>query len=125
MTGGRWLLSGLLGLCIAAPLAPADDGAGVTLTTRPAAGPQLPLDSLPPRARQQLSHVLERPSLTAASQSETFVSPPELYRWLLERPDVTAKLWGLLGAKVHEVKDTDGRFRWTDEHGSEVFWSIA
>src|SRR5262245_17617443 len=124
MSCRRWLVGGLLGLCVAAPLARAEERPGILLSTRTAAV-QLPLDTVAPAVRQQLSHVLDKPTLTAAGPAETFASPPELYRWLLERPDVTARLWRLLGANVHEVKDTDGRFRWTDEQGSDVFWSIA
>jgi hypothetical protein len=125
MSCRRWLLGGLLLLGVAMPHGRAEERPAVTLSTRPSAGPPLPLDAAPPGIREQLGYVLEKPSLTAAAPAETFVSPPELYRWLLERPDVTAKLWRQLGANVHEVKETDGRFRWSDEHGSEVFWSIA
>lgn len=125
MSCRRWLLAGLLGLCAAAAPARGDDGASFTLT--PGTGPaiRLPLDRLPPEARQKLGHVLDKPSVTASGPAETFVSPPALYRWLLDHPDLTAKLWHLLGANVSEVKEHNGRYRWADDKGSEVFWSIA
>jgi hypothetical protein len=127
MAWHRWVLSGLLGLGVGAAVARADERPSFSIPTAssPAAGPRLPLDKLPAETRLKLSHVLERPSLTATGQPETFVSPPQLYRWLLDHPDLTCKLWQLLGANVSDVKETDGRFRYTDAQGSEVFWSIA
>lgn len=121
----RWLLGAVLGLCLGATRAGGEERAHFAPRPTASATPRLPLDLVPASLRAKLSHVLERPSLIAAAAPETFNSPPELYRWLLERPDITARLWRLLGANVHDVKDTDGRFRWTDEHGSEVYWSIA
>lgn len=87
--------------------------------------PALPLASLTPQAQHQLRQVVDHASLTASGQPEAFNSSPELYAWLLEYPAVAVKLWQTLGAKVSDIEERNGRYKWTDDQGSEVWWHIA
>jgi hypothetical protein len=54
---------------------------------------------------------------------ETFNCQPVQYFWLLDHPDLTARLWQQLGAKVTGIDGLGGgRFAWSDGQGSRVQW---
>jgi hypothetical protein len=92
----------------------------------PAGMPPIPLDALAPGLRERVASVLENPALSARGPVETFNAAPATYRWLLEHPDLTVKLWRQLGAKVSDIHDHGGgRYCWQDGQGSEVHWHAA
>jgi hypothetical protein len=128
----RWLLSGLVGLAAWAGTLPADErSAPVSVPSTnlsPFAAPaaQVPVDSLSPALRDKVRAVLERPTLSSRSVPETFNTDHAVYRYLLDHPDHSIKLWRKLGAKVAEIDDRgSGTYVWQDGQGSEVTWQIA
>jgi hypothetical protein len=128
-----WLLSGLVAVAaLAQAAARGDDRSAFSFSTRsrgdggPAPPPQLPLESIPPGIRERVQSVLERPALSARAHAETFQATGDVYRWLLDHPDLTVKLWRQAGAKVSDIEDRgDGVYVWHDEHGSEIHWHSA
>jgi hypothetical protein len=49
-----------------------------------------------------------------------------MYHWFLDHPDRAALVWRRLGAKVVEMSDRgNGRFGWSDAHGSDVHWDTV
>lgn len=98
--------------------APAMSGYGV----QPTAVPEL----VRPPFREPVTAVMRKPTITARGTSDEVVCRPEVYEWLLERPDRVALAWTRL--KVPCVPITplgDGRFRYTDDLGSEITWQTA
>jgi hypothetical protein len=87
--------------------------------------PNLNVDSFPPEARQRVRAVVEQPTLAAHGPLEIFTCKPDTYRWLMDHPDKTVKLWRRLGAKCMEIQDQgDGRFGWK-EGVSDVHWEVV
>jgi hypothetical protein len=85
----------------------------------------LNLDGLPADAGQRVRAVVEQPTLSAHGPLEMFTCQPSMYRWLLDHPDQTVKLWRRLGAKCIEIEDRgNGRFAWKDG-ASEVHWDLV
>jgi hypothetical protein len=131
MAWRRWLVSGLVAVAVLAPAgARGDDRAGFSFSTKSrgdaSAPPYLPLESIAPNLRDRVQGVLERPALSARGHSETFQAEGSVYRWLLDHPDLTVKLWRQAGAKVSDIEDRgDGVYVWHDEHGSEIHWHSA
>jgi hypothetical protein len=88
--------------------------------------PRIPLESIEAPLREKVRGVLDKPTVSARGLSETFNTRPEVYRWLLEHPDVAVKMWRQLGAKVADIDDRGGgKYVWTDGQGSEVHWQIV
>lgn len=88
--------------------------------------PSIPLEEVAPAYRDRVQSVLERPALTSSGQPDTFQAEHHVYRWLLDHPDLTVKLWKQLGARVQDIHDRgDGVYVWKDHQGSEVNWHSA
>ncbi|MFM7151234.1 MAG: hypothetical protein ACKO23_15460 [Gemmataceae bacterium] len=88
--------------------------------------PPIPLEAIAPGVRERVQSVLDRPALTSKGQAETIQADGEIYRWLLEHPDLGVKLWRQVGARVQDIRDRgDGVYVWTDDHGGEVKWSTV
>jgi hypothetical protein len=104
-------------LCIGAP-APAQSP-----REAPAVAPApLPLDALPPEALARVRAVLDHPTLRSRGRVETFACQPAVYDWLLDHPDLTVRLWRLVGAKCADILPEGGdRFVWKDGP-SHVHW---
>lgn len=86
----------------------------------------VPLDEIPAAHRSKVRAVLDRPSLTARGQPETFTGEPALYKWFLDHPDRAAVAWKRLGAKVADVSNRgNGTFSWTDAQGSDIHWETV
>lgn len=126
MPGRLWLVVGLL--AVSPPLR-ADDRPVYPFAPAPqpraatGAMPHLPLEAIDPQVRDRVRGVLEHPALSSRAQPEAFNSEMPVYRWLLDHPDLTVKLWKLVGANVQDIHDRgDGVYVWRDEHGSEVSW---
>jgi hypothetical protein len=129
----RWVLAGLVGLGTLQAGSTGADEPGLFRPPPPpfsAVGGQglgsVPLDDLDAELREKVRAVLDRPTLTARGQPETFNARPLEYRYLLDHPDHAVKLWRRLGARVADIDDQGGgKYLWQDEHGSEVHWQIA
>jgi hypothetical protein len=90
------------------------------------AQPVVPLDRLPEKVRDKARLVVERPTLSAQGPVEVFNCDPEMYAWLLDRPDKALRLWHLLGAKCTDIQNRgNGRFGYRDDLGSDVSWETV
>ena len=84
------------------------------------------VDVVHPAYREAVARVLRQPTLSARGTSPDVACPLETYAWLLEHPDRVALAWKRLRVPVVEIGDAgNGRFVWTDEHGSEVVWQTV
>jgi hypothetical protein len=87
---------------------------------------RLPLDELPPQARDKVQAVLEKPTLTVRGPVETFPCVPATYHWLLDHPDRGVQIWRRLGARCVDIASFgNGTFGWSDPLGSELTWSTV
>lgn len=115
---GLLVLGGVGRLVAAPPLFP----------TAPA-GPVLnaiPVDTMPADVRDKARGVLDGASLSARGVAESFHAAPDVYRWLLDNPQIGIKLWRQLGATVSDVVEkAPGQYLWKDGQGSEVLWRTA
>ncbi len=85
----------------------------------------LNLEGLPAEVRQRVRAVVEQPTISARGPLEMFTCQPAMYRWLLDHPDQTVKLWRRLGAKCIDIDDRgNSRFAWK-EGVSEVHWDLV
>jgi hypothetical protein len=85
--------------------------------------PRVPLEVIDPAVRDKVRGVLEHPAMTSRALPEAFNAEMPVYRWLLDHPDLTVKLWKLVGANVQDIQSRgDGVYVWRDEHGSDVSW---
>jgi hypothetical protein len=67
--------------------------------------------------------VLERPTLRARGPAESFACQPALYHWLLDHPDLAARLWRCLGAECEDIRaEAADRFAWADRQGGSLRW---
>jgi len=91
-----------------------------------AVGIAIPLEQLPRAVQARARALVERPTLRAQGSVEIFNCQPEQYFWLLDHPELTAKLWRALGAKVTEIKNHgNDHFSWEDENGSKIEWDTV
>jgi hypothetical protein len=108
------------------PAARADEVPAQPISPFSPPAPRLPLESIEPGLREKIQSVLSAPTLSSRGLPETFNAEHHVYRYLLEHPDHSVKLWRQLGAKVADIDDKGGgRYLWQDEMGSEVYWHIA
>ncbi len=81
------------------------------------------LESIHPDARDIVRPVLEKPTLSARSQTEKFTGNLDVYRYFLDHPDRAVTAWRRLGAKCVSIEPKgQQRFRWADVNGSDVTW---
>jgi hypothetical protein len=94
---------------------------------RPAAAPVgIPLNEIPAGAREKVRAVAEQPTLVTHGPTEAFACQPIVYRWLLDHPDQTVRLWHMLGAKCTEIQRLeDNQFCYKDAQGTKVTWGVA
>jgi hypothetical protein len=89
----------------------------------PLSPPKLQLEALPESVRAAIKTVQEHPCLTAKGPAETFNADPNVYRWLLEHPELGVRMWRQLGARVTDIyEQSPGVYRWQDDHGSDLHW---
>src|SRR5207249_2285883 len=70
--------------------------------------------------------LLERPTLQARGNVETFACHPAQFNWVLDNPHRAVIAWRRLGARcVSIVPRGQGMFGWADENGSEVVWETV
>lgn len=93
--------------------------------TSAAAARLVPVDNLPPAIRDKVKKTITQPTLVTRAPSEEFQASSAMYEWLMEHPDRAAAAWKRLGVDCQPIVDRgQGRFGWSDEHGSDVVWSI-
>jgi hypothetical protein len=127
------LMSGVVAIGLLGPAnVRGDDRGQFTFSTRSrpdsssSPPPRIPVESITPGMRERVQSVLDRPALSARGQSETFQAEGHVYRWLLDHPSLTVKLWKQAGAKVSDIEEQgEGVYVWRDEMGSEVHWHSA
>jgi hypothetical protein len=86
----------------------------------------VPVEDVPPPARERVRLVLDQPTLATRGPVEVFACQPALYFWLLDHHDRGATAWKRLGAQCLDVTDRGGgRFGWADELGSDVHWDAV
>ncbi|MFO0876144.1 MAG: hypothetical protein U0840_02135 [Gemmataceae bacterium] len=132
MPGRVWFLGGLLWLATGPLVLQADDRTVYPFAPRPAervsptALPRIPIELVPPGLQERVQSVLNSPAMTSKAQPEAFQCDSNVYRWLLDHPDLAVKLWKQVGARVQDIKERgDGVYIWKDEHGSEINWHSA
>ena len=63
--------------------------------------------------------------MAAHGPLEIFTCKPETYRYLMDHPDKTVKLWRRLGAKCIEIEDRGGGVFGWKEGVSDVHWEVV
>jgi hypothetical protein len=87
---------------------------------------RVPPEELPPAFRAGVTRVLEHPTLCTRGPAEAFRCRPDVYQWLLEHPDLAARLWRGLGAQCAAIESIgEGRFRWVDPQAGEIRWQTV
>jgi len=121
-TGFAWPGLALTTLLAAAPLAARAAPADTDLPPPTS----LTFEAVAPHLRDRVRFVVEQTTLSANAPAETFVCSPALYNWLLDRPDQTARLWRLVGARCTDIRGLGpASFAWEDGQGSRMSWEVA
>lgn len=117
---GHWAAIGVLAMGILyCPQAPAraDD---------PAADPkqqgasEIPWNRLAPEERQRAADVVDKSVLYRRMPTEVFRCDPEVYLYLINRPDVTTAVWRVLGMSKLKLEQVDpDRYSGDDGGGTE------
>jgi hypothetical protein len=87
---------------------------------------EVPLFEVPDRSREQVRSVIEQPTVSGIGPTEEFAGKIGMYLWLLDHPDRTSRAWRQMGAMCLDIVNRgDGRFGWTDPHGSDLSWETV
>jgi hypothetical protein len=90
------------------------------------AAAQIPLEQLPPHAREGAKQALDKPTVFSRGPAEAFACEPAVYYWFLDHPDRAVLAWRRLGARCLTITDRGGgRFGWSDENGSDIVWETV
>ena len=96
---------------------------GGQVMSLPRTSEPLPIEEISGAEREKVRHVINHPTFRGRGAGEAFGGRPELYDWLLDHPDRALAAWRRLGAIASEiVNHGDGKFSWSDNHGSSVSW---
>ena len=86
----------------------------------------IPLQNVAPAKRDAVRQILDKPTLAARSQPESFPASVETYRYFLDNPDRAVVAWRRLGAKCVTIQARGNQqFSWVDDNGSEVVWQTV
>lgn len=89
-------------------------------------GPSIPIQLVSAPQREAVRQILDKPTLFARSQPESFPTNVETYRYFLDHPDRAVHIWRRLGAKCVTIQSRGNQqFSWADENGSEVVWQTV
>lgn len=67
--------------------------------------------------------VIRNPTIKTNATEDALTAKAGVYDWLVAHPDRVSSLWRRLGVPCVTIKDLgQGRFRWTDESGSDLVW---
>jgi hypothetical protein len=93
-------------------------------TEKPAPAVEV-LQDVSPGWRSHVLPIVEKSTVSARGPAETFQCQPEHYEYFLDHPDRAVVAWRRIGAKcVNILPKGPGRYGWTDDHGSEMTWSL-
>src|SRR6266404_1917396 len=110
-----------LGLLLLAPWAGQASAQSVFSLKKAEPGPAIPLQLVAAGQRESVRQILDKPTLSARSQAESFPAKAETYRYFLDHPDRAVIVWRRLGAKCVTIQARGNQqFSWADENGSEV-----
>ena len=125
--GCRRRTSGWLGLAACLLFAVPARPAGLFRSSHPLpATVDVALEEMNEQDQARVRGVLDRPTLSARGNTETFHCQPEVYRWLLDHPDRAAHMWKRMGAVCADITDRGGgRFGWSDGQGSDLVWETV
>ena len=86
----------------------------------------IPVQLVADGQREAVRGVLEKPTLSARSQPESFRGKAEVYRYFLDNPDRAVTAWRRLEAKCVTIQPLGNqKFAWNDDNGSEVVWQTV
>lgn len=115
------LLTGVWLAVLASSAAAEEPRAAVPRRTA-AATPTL-LEVVAPAHREAVAEVIKSPTLSVKAADDEFTAHSRVYEWMLDHPDRVSQAWLRLKVQCVEIADLgDGRFRWSDENGSELIW---
>jgi hypothetical protein len=115
-----------LGLLLLAPWAGQASAQSVFSSRKVEPSLTIPIQKVAGGQRETVRQILDKPTLSARSQPETFPGNPEVYRYLLDHPDRAVVSWRRLGAKCVSIQARGNQqFSWADENGSEVTWQTV
>ncbi len=95
--------------------------------TAPAPAPRMNLlDAVKPEFRDAVAKCIAKPTITTRATGDEVVCTVAVYEWLYDHPDRVALAWQRLKVPSIPIVDLgDGKFGWTDEHGSEIVWQTV
>jgi hypothetical protein len=94
--------------------------------TKSALRADIPLEALPPKARETVLKIVTKPTLFTHGPAELFQGNLSLYNWFLDHPDQAVRAWRKLGARCMDIRDQGaGRFGWSDGQGTEIHWDTV
>lgn len=112
-----------LGLLLLSPIIVQASGPSIFGAKKQEASPAIPLQNVAPAQREAVQQILEKPTLAARSQPETFPAKVDAYQYFLDHPDKAVTAWRRLNAKCVSIQSHGNQlFSWSDENGSEVVW---
>jgi len=122
------LLGGAIGVTAgAAPPGTSAPAMPAPAMVAPAPPPRMNLlDVVRPEFRDAVAKCVSKPTIATRAVGEEVVCTVAVYEWLYDHPDRVALAWQRL--KVPSIPITDmgnGKFGWTDEHGSEIVWQTV
>ena len=123
LANGLWIavLLGSAGFCFARP-ANAADAAGkpmATASTHDEAVRLIPLNRLPAETRGKVAAVIDNVSLYRRLPTETVDCDSDLFRFLVNNPDVLVNIWRVMGVSNVTLDRVDGEhFRCSDGDGT-------
>ena len=84
------------------------------------------LDVVKPEFRDAVAKCVNKPTIATRAVGEEVVCTVAVYEWLYDHPDRVALAWQRLKVPAIPIVDRgDGKFGWTDEHGSEIVWQTV
>lgn len=125
------LLGGAIGVAAAAAppgtSRPAMATPPLVAATATAPTPRInPFDSVRPEFRDAVNKCVVRPTVTTRASGDKVVCTVAVYEWLYDHPDRVALAWQRLKVPSIPIVDMgNGKFGWTDEHGSEIVWQTV
>jgi hypothetical protein len=123
------VLGGAIGVTAAVAAPPGTQPAAMPAPPSSAPMPQARmnvLDVVKPEFRDAVAKCMNKPTVSTRADGEEVVCTVAVYEWLYEHPDRVALAWQRLKVPSIPIADMgNGKFGWTDEHGSEIVWQTV
>jgi hypothetical protein len=79
-----------------------------------------------PAFREAVGKIIQAPTVSTKYTEPGFAAHANVYAWLLAHPDRVSLGWQRLQVQCVEITDAgNGKFRWTDQQGSELTWQAV